>query len=61
MTPRCMSAIVCDDPDIWGEATARDSHIYNEEVAELFLAPGFATPVHYYEFEVNPLGALLDL
>ncbi len=51
----------CDDSDIWGEATARDSHIYNEEVGELFIAPGFATPVRYYEFEVSPLGTLLDL
>ena len=52
---------ICDDPDIWGESTARDSHIYDEEVVELFIAPGFATPVRYYEFEVSPLGALLDL
>ncbi len=52
---------VCDDPDIWGVATARDSRIYDEEVVELFIAPGIATPVRYFEFEVSPLGALLDL
>ena len=51
----------CDDTDIWGEATARDSAIYDEEVVELFIAPGAATPVDYYEFEISPLGTLLDL
>jgi hypothetical protein len=51
----------CDDTDIWAEATARDSHIYDEEVVELFIAPGEAHPTHYYEFEVSPIGTLLDL
>lgn len=51
----------CDDRDIWGEATARDSKIFDEEVVELFIAPGVDTPVDYYEFEVSPLGTLLDL
>lgn len=51
----------CEDRDIWGVATARDSHIFDEEVVELFIAPGHATPVDYYEFEVSPLGTLLDL
>lgn len=51
----------CDDRDIWGKATARDSAIYDEEVVELFIAPGDAAPTYYYEFEVSPLGTLLDL
>lgn len=51
----------CDDRDIWGEATERDSQIFDEEVVELFIAPGAGTPVDYYEFEVSPLGTLLDL
>jgi hypothetical protein len=51
----------CEDPDPWGIATARDSRIFDEEVVELFIAPGVATPVRYYEFEVSPVGTLLDL
>ncbi len=50
----------CDDRDIWGTCTRRDEPIYEEEVVELFISPGAATPVRYYEFEVNPNGALLD-
>lgn len=51
----------CHDTDIWGIATARDSAIYDEEVVEVFIAPGADTPTFYYEFEVSPLGTLLDL
>ena len=51
----------CHDRDIWGEATERDSAIYNEEVVELFIAPGEQAPTFYYEFEVSPIGTLLDL
>jgi hypothetical protein len=51
----------CDDHDIWGQAKARDSAIYDEEVVELFIAPGEAHPTYYFEFEVSPIGTLLDL
>jgi hypothetical protein len=51
----------CDDTDIWGEATARDSAIYDEEVVELFISPGEEHPTFYYEFEVSPIGTMLDL
>lgn len=51
----------CDDTDIWGEATERDSRIFDEEVVELFIAPGEDHPTYYYEFEVSPIGTLLDL
>ena len=51
----------CYDTDIWGISTARDSAIYDEEVVEIFIAPGTDTPTFYYEFEVSPLGTLLDL
>jgi len=51
----------CDDNDIWGTYTQRDEAIYDEEVVEVFLAPGEATPVTYYEFEVSPNGVLLDV
>jgi hypothetical protein len=50
----------CEDNDIWGHYTARDQPIYNEEVVELFLAPGADDPTHYYEFEVSPNGVLFD-
>jgi hypothetical protein len=51
----------CVDQEIWGIATQRDAPIYDEEVVELFIAPGATTPVDYFEFEVSPLGTLLDL
>lgn len=51
----------CDDRDIWGTYARRDDPVYDEEVVELFIAPGEATPVDYYEFEVTPNGVLLDL
>lgn len=51
----------CEDKDIWGEATERDSAIYNEEVVELFIAPGEDHPTFYYEFEISPIGTMLDL
>lgn len=51
----------CDDRDIWGTYTQRDDPIYNEEVVEVFIGPGEATPVNYYEFEVSPNGVMLDL
>jgi hypothetical protein len=50
----------CDDRDIWGRFTRRDEPIYDEEVVELFLGPGQADLIHYYEFEVSPNGVLLD-
>ncbi|MCX6044113.1 MAG: carbohydrate-binding family 9-like protein, partial [Chloroflexi bacterium] len=51
----------CDDRDIWGTGTKRDDPIYDEEVVEVFIGPGEATPVDYYEFEVSPNGVMLDL
>lgn len=50
----------CEDPDIWGTMTKRDEPIYNEEVVEIFLAPGIENPTHYYEFEISPDGVLFD-
>jgi len=51
----------CEDTEIWGIATERDSAIYEEEVVELYIAPGEQHPTYYYEFEVSPLGTMLDL
>lgn len=50
----------CHDRDIWGTFRHRDDPIYTEECVEVFLAPGDADPVEYFEFEVSPFGALLD-
>jgi len=49
------------DDHIWGTYTQRDEAIYDEEVVEIFIAPGTETPVKYYEFEVSPNGVLLDV
>jgi hypothetical protein len=50
----------CHDEDIWATMTERDQPLWDEEVIEVFLAPGQADPTLYYEFEVNPLGTLWD-
>ncbi len=50
----------CVDRNIWGTCTHRDDPLYDEEVVEVFLAPGEADPIHYFEFEVSPDGVLLD-
>jgi hypothetical protein len=50
----------CQDRDIWANYTRRDDPIYDEEVVEIFIAPGSAAPARYYEFEVSPNGVLLD-
>jgi hypothetical protein len=39
--------------------TERDAPLWKEEVFEVFLAPD-DSPGLYYEFQVNPLGALFD-
>jgi hypothetical protein len=39
--------------------TQRDDPLWKEDVFEVFLSPQ-ARPVVYYEFQVNPLGALFD-
>jgi hypothetical protein len=48
------------DENIWATHTARDAHLWNEEVVEVFLK---ADPAQssYIELEVNPLGTLLDI
>ncbi len=50
----------CDDHDIWGTYSQRDAPIYEEEVVEIFISPGEATPTRYFEFEVSPNGIVLD-
>ncbi len=50
----------CEDDDVWGTFTRRDDPIYDQEVVELFIGAGEATPVDYYEFEISPHGVLFD-
>ncbi len=50
----------CHDEDIWWTLTQRDDPLYDEEVVEIFIAPGADDPLEYYEFEVNPAGVLFD-
>ena len=38
----------------------RDAPLWEEDVFEVFLAPGEAPPRAYFELEVNPLGAVFD-
>jgi len=50
----------CTDQDIWGTFTHRDDPIYDEEVVEVFLAPGLDIPTQYAEIEISPNGVLFD-
>ena len=50
----------CEDRHIWGTYDKRDDPLWREETVELFLAPGSADPVEYFEFEVSPHGILFD-
>jgi hypothetical protein len=50
----------CDDRDIWATHSRRDAPLWEEEVVELFVAPGENDPSDYVEIEINPLGAIFD-
>jgi len=50
----------CNDRDIWATHARRDAPLWEEEVVELFVAPGEDDPSEYFEIEVNPLGAIFD-
>ena len=47
------------DRGVVATLTERDAPLWKEDVFEVFLSPN-ASPGVYYEFEVNPLGALFD-
>ncbi len=53
-------AFRCVDSNIWATYRRRDQHLWDEEVVEIFLQ---ADPqrTNYVEFEVNPLGTVLDI
>jgi hypothetical protein len=50
----------CDDADVWATHAQRDAPLWEEEVVEMFLAPGDRVPERYVEIEVNPLGTVFD-
>jgi hypothetical protein len=47
------------DRGVVATLTERDGPLWKEDVFEVFLSPE-GSPSIYYEFEVNPLGALFD-
>lgn len=53
------AGFVCEDDQITSTITDRDGPMYNEECVELFLDLD-NDPHFYYEFEINPLNAVLD-
>ncbi len=50
----------CADTNAWATLTDRDAPLYEEEVVEVFLDP-YGDLASYFEIEVNPLNAVLDL
>lgn len=53
-------AFVAEDPDIWSHHVERDANLWEGEVVEVYLDPN-GDGRNYKEFEVNPLGAVIDL
>ena len=49
-----------EDTHAWATMTERDAPLYEEEVIEVFLDP-VGDLESYFEIEVNPLNAVLDL
>lgn len=45
-----------EDDDPWATLLDPSDPLWEEEVVEVFLAPGAATPTRYVEIEVNPIG-----
>jgi uncharacterized repeat protein (TIGR03806 family) len=48
------------DADLFADITEHDGDIWNNDVFELFFKPA-ADKTGYYEFEINPQGAVLDI
>lgn len=49
----------CEDPQVLATMTERDQPLYDEEVVELFIAPG-DDPRRYFEFELSPRNVVFD-
>ncbi len=50
----------CEDEDIWATMRKKDDPLWEEEVVEVYIDPE-GDGKDYKEFEVNPLGTLIDL
>ncbi len=53
-------AFECEDTDIFATMKARDQHLWEEEVVEVFIDPD-GDQKNYIELEINPLNTFLDL
>ncbi len=53
-------AFVCADRDAWSNMFERDSHLWNQEVVEVFLDPD-GDGKDYPELEVSPHNVVVDL
>jgi hypothetical protein len=51
---------IADDPDVWSTYDIRDSHLWDEEVIEVFCDPNDDRH-DYFELEINPIGTELDI
>jgi hypothetical protein len=50
----------CADRDVWATHGRRDDALWEEEVVEVFIAPGRDDPRRYVEIELSPAGILFD-
>jgi len=50
----------CDDADVWATHGRRDAPLWEEEVVEVFIAPGREVPQRYAEIEMSPAGIVFD-
>jgi len=48
------------DTHVWATSTERGAMLYEEEVVEVFVDP-FGDLEHYFEIELNPLNAVLEV
>ena len=49
----------CEDPEPWATKENWDDKLWEEEAVEVFLQPDPKVPA-YAEFQVNPIGAVMD-
>ena len=54
------AAFYCEDPDAWATLTEEDDPLWGEEVVEIFIDPQ-GKGRNYYELEINPINAKVDL
>ena len=50
----------CEDAHISAERTERDSDVFRDDCVEVFIAPNPDEPMHYFNIEMNVIGAFLD-